>query len=143
MQGQGWEKKPRAQFDEGPEDLKSQICNRFPAVVVTRDLEECACVPVTELSSHFLKSLRGWDLGTGRGKATEFLKAVAGIGPPVYCCEGRAGMQGKQKAGAGRIRKVTSPLETLCLRAEAKVGSLGASGLNHRGLGQALLLLKA
>lgn len=131
MQGQGWEKKPRAQFDEGPEDLKSQICNRFPAVAVTRDLEECACVPVTELSSHFLKSLRGWDLGTGSGKATESTAAR------------RAGMQGKQKAGAGRIRKVTSPLETLCLRAEAKVGSLGASGLNHRGLGQALLLLKA
>lgn len=83
MQGQGWEKKPRAQFDEGPEDLKSQICNRFPAVAVTRDLEECACVPVTELSSYFLKSRRGWDLGTGRGKATEFLKAVAGIGPPT------------------------------------------------------------
>lgn len=108
-------------------------------VAVTRDLEECACVIVNELSSHSLKSLCGWDLRTGRGKTTEFLKAVAGIGPLFYCCEGSAGIQGKQKAGAGRIRKVTSPLETLCLRAEAKVGSLGASGFNHRGLGQALL----
>lgn len=88
VQGRGWEKKPRAQFDEGPEDLKRQICNRFPAVAVTRDLEECACVP-------------------------------------FYCCEGKAGIQGKQKAGVGRIRKVTSPLETLCLRAEARLGVWG------------------
>lgn len=72
MQGRGWEKKPRAQFDEGPKDLKGQIRNRFSVVAVTRDLQERACVPVTKLSSHFLKSLRGWDLGTGRGKATEF-----------------------------------------------------------------------
>lgn len=105
MQGRGWEKKSRAQFGEGPKDLKSQVCNRFPAVDVTRDLEECTRVIVSELGSHFLKSLCGWDLRTGRGKATEFLKAAAGTGPPFYCCEGRAGIQGKQKVGAGESEK--------------------------------------